>query len=79
MLACATGKHINSATLTCRTAGFEFQKVRLFDVLVSSCAPVGATHEDRPEYRFSLNFVKIDFLYTVQRTGEVVETSMDFS
>ena len=79
MLACATGKHINSATLTCRKAGFEFQKVRLFDVLVSSYAPVGDTHEDRPEDGFSLNFVKIDFLYPVQRTGETVEDSVDFS
>jgi type VI secretion system secreted protein Hcp len=79
MLACATGKHINSATLTCRKAGFEFQKVRLVDVLVSSYAPVGDTHEDQPEDGFSLNFVKIDFLYTVQRTGEAVESSMDFS
>jgi hypothetical protein len=25
----------------------------------------------------SINFVKIDFLYTVQRTGETVESSFD--
>jgi len=78
MLACATGKHIPSATLTCRKGNFEFQKVRLSDVLVSSYSHGGvAQTEDRPEDQFSLNFVKIDFLYTVQRTGEVVETSFD--
>jgi hypothetical protein len=32
-------------------------------------------HEDSPSDRMSLNFVKIDFLYTVQRTGEMVETT----
>ena len=79
MLACATGKHLQSTTLTCRKADFEFQKVRLFDVLVSSYQTGGATDQaDRPEDHFSLNFVKIDFHYTAQRTGEVVETSVDF-
>ena len=77
MLACATGKHVPLATLTVRKSGFEFQKIRLADVLVSSYATGGEIQEDRPEDQFSLNFVKIDFLYTVQRTGETVETSFD--
>jgi type VI protein secretion system component Hcp len=49
----------------------------LADVLVSSYATGGNIQEDRPEDQFSLNFVKIDFLYTVQRTGETVETSFN--
>src|SRR6478736_7780020 len=39
MLACATGKHIPEATLTCRKAGgsqVEFLKIKLADILVSS-------------------------------------------
>src|SRR5262249_19925190 len=79
MLACATGKHIPSATLTFRKSGFEFQKIRLADVLVSSYETTGEIQDDRPEDQFSLNFVKIDFLYTVQRTGETVETFFDSS
>jgi type VI secretion system secreted protein Hcp len=79
MLACCTGRHFKSATLTCRKAGFEFEKVRLEDVIVSSYQTGGNTEEgDRPEDQFSLNFEKIDFLYTVQRTGETVETTFDF-
>jgi type VI secretion system secreted protein Hcp len=80
MLACATGRHLPRATLTCRKAGFEFMKIRLDDVLVSSCETGGrAAEEDRPEDTFTLNFVKIDFLYTVQRTGETIEDTFDFS
>ena len=78
MLACATGRHIQSATLTVRKGGFEFEKMRLSDVLVSSYQMGGDTHEDRPEDQFSLLFVKMDFFYSVQRTGEIVETEVDF-
>ena len=80
MLVCATGRHFSRATLTCRKAGFEFEKVRLDDVLVSSYQMDGDAHEDdRPEDSFSLNFTKIDFLYTVQRTGETVEAAVEFN
>jgi type VI protein secretion system component Hcp len=86
MLACATGRHISLATLTCRKAGgFEFLKIKLSDILVSSYElgahlvdqgfSVLGGHEDSPSDRMSLNFVKIDFLYTVQRTGEMVDTT----
>ena len=80
MLACATGRHFPSATLTCRKAGgFEFLKIRMDEVLVSSYAPGGRTDESFPEESVSLAFAKMDILYTVQRTGETVETSFDFS
>jgi type VI secretion system secreted protein Hcp len=83
MLACATGRHFQQATLTCRKAGganqVEFLKVKLEDLLVSSYAPGGAdAGEDRPTESISLNFSKIDFLYTVEKTGETVETVFDF-
>jgi type VI secretion system secreted protein Hcp len=81
MKACATGQHIKEATITVRKAGsggFEFLKIKLSDILVSSLSPGGAGGDsDLPEDQVSLNFVKIDFLYTVQRTGEVVETDFD--
>jgi type VI secretion system secreted protein Hcp len=80
MLASATGRHLRSAMLTCRTAGqpIEFLKIRLLDCLVSSYQLGGSAGDGNPEDQFSLNFVKMDFLYTVARTGETVETSIDF-
>jgi type VI secretion system secreted protein Hcp len=83
MLACATGRHFPTATITCRKAGgpsqVEFLKIKLSDVLVSSYELGGnATDGNRnPEDGYSLAFVKIDFLYTVPRTGETVETVFD--
>src|SRR5215831_4671794 len=84
MLACATGKHLQSALLTCRTRGsnpIEFLKIRLTDVLVESYQQSGGAGGGPafPEDSFSLFFVKIDDLYTVPSTGEVVEVSFDQS
>ena len=36
MLACATGRTFRQATLTCRNGGFEFLKIKLQEILVSS-------------------------------------------
>jgi type VI protein secretion system component Hcp len=83
MLACATGKHIPQAALTLRSSsGFEFLKIKLSDCLVSSYSLGGdngasSQDSDSPHDSMSINFVKIDFLYTVQRTGETVETGFD--
>jgi type VI secretion system secreted protein Hcp len=82
MLACATGRHSPSATLTLRRGGaangFEFLKIKLTDVLISSYSLGGDTSDTSPTDQVSLNFLKMDFLYTVQRTGETVETTVDF-
>jgi type VI secretion system secreted protein Hcp len=82
MLASATGKHFPSAALTLRRGGFEFLKIKLADCLVSGYQLAGDNTEssedpDSPHDSMTINFVKIDFLYTVQRTGETVETSFD--
>lgn len=81
MLACATGRHFKTALLTCRKAGgdkaVEFLKIKLTDILVSSFQESGSGGGDFPEDSFSLNFAKIEFLYTNQRTGETTETSFD--
>jgi type VI secretion system secreted protein Hcp len=86
MLACATGRHFQKATLTCRKAGAtslaaEFLKIRLDDCLISSYNTEGTAESDvgGPTDQFSINFTKIDFLYTVLKTGETVESSFDFS
>ena len=82
MLACATGRRFQTSTLTVRRAGFEFMKIRLFDCLVSSYDIGGdncstSQNPNSPVDTVSITFAKIDFLYTVQRTGETVETTFD--
>ena len=83
MLACAVGQHLRTATLTCRKAGgagqVEFLKIKLSDCLVTSYSVGGSAGDiaPQPEDEFSLLFAKIDFLYTVARTGEVVEAAFD--
>jgi type VI secretion system secreted protein Hcp len=78
MLACATGRHSQTATLTCRKAGgdkaLEFLKIKLSDVLVSEYDTDGDAmgDADLPTDQCSLRFVKIDFLYTAP-DGEMVE------
>jgi type VI secretion system secreted protein Hcp len=86
MLACATGRHLQKATLTCRKAGgggnsVEFLVITLTDCLVSSYQDGGTAggQDDVPVDEFSLNFAKIDFRYTQPRTGEVVETTFDLN
>ena len=84
MSSCATGKHIPSAVLTCRKAGgtqTEFLKIKLADVLVSSYQNGGNNSgpdaDQFPQDQLSLVFAKIDFLYTVDRTGETSEAEFD--
>lgn len=84
MQACATGVHIREAALTCRKGGgsqHEFLKIKLYDLLVSSYQTEGSPGGEKPETfpsdQVSLFFVKIDFLYTVEKTGEVVQASYD--
>jgi type VI secretion system secreted protein Hcp len=85
MLACATGRHIPTATLTCRKAGgtsqAEFLKIKLSEVLVSSYQTGGSAEGQSavPDDNFSLNFAKVDFIYTVLRSGEMVESTFDFA
>ena len=67
-LACASGKHIKDAVLTCRKAGerqLEFLKIRLTDVLVSSFQQSGSEGgDDTPLESVSLNFAKFEETYT---------------
>jgi type VI secretion system secreted protein Hcp len=81
MIKCATGEHIKEGTLTVRKGGgdkgFEFMKVRLTDVLISSYQNGGSSSDGLPTDQFSLNFGKIEFDYTVEKTGENIHVAYD--
>ncbi|MFI5042453.1 MAG: Hcp family type VI secretion system effector [Acidimicrobiales bacterium] len=65
-LACASGKHIGTATFTARKAGGEqqpFMKIDLGNVLVSSFQEGGAT-DNFPTDQCTLNFQKVIFSYS---------------
>lgn len=68
--ACATGKHIKTAKLTCRKAGEtqqEFYKVNFTDLLVSSYQTGGSAGSSVvPTDQISLNFSKIEIEYAAQ-------------
>jgi type VI secretion system secreted protein Hcp len=75
MEACATGKHLPKATLTCRKAGGTqevFYEVKLEDVLISSYSVAGTSGSDGvPTEEMSLNFTKIEAKYfPMDRSGK---------
>ena len=70
-LACATGEHIKSATLTCRKAGKtqqEFLKWKFTDLLISSYNTGGSGGADVLTIdQVSFNFTKIEISYAPQK------------
>jgi type VI secretion system secreted protein Hcp len=71
MLACASGKHIPTATLTCRRAGEvqqDFLMIKMETVLVSSYSDAGndQANNEVPLDQASLNFGRITFTYVPQ-------------
>lgn len=69
MLACATGDHIKTATLTCRKAGKEQQeylKIKFSDILVSNYQTGGSEGQEVPVESISLNFSKVEMDYKEQ-------------
>jgi type VI secretion system secreted protein Hcp len=67
-LACASGQHIKNAVLTCRKPGktpFEFLKITLTDVLVSSYE-IDGSDEELPLDQVALAFAKVETAYTPQ-------------
>lgn len=69
--ACATGKHIPKAILTCRKAGGsqeEFLKYTFSDVLISSYHTAGSGHSDViPMEQISFNYSKMEVEYKEQK------------
>ena len=67
-LACASGQHLKSAVLTCRKAGkapFEFLKITLSDVLISSYE-IDGSDDELPLDQVALAFAKVETVYTPQ-------------
>ncbi len=71
-IACATGEHFKSATLTARKAGGgqqEYLKITMDDVLVSSYQVGGSAQGDIvPTDQVSLNFAKLEISYKEQKS-----------
>ena len=74
-LACASGKHIKSAVLTCRRAGkapVAFLKITLTDVVITSYE-IDGTQEEPPVDQVGLAFAMIETAYSpVDATGKVL-------
>jgi len=76
-LACATGEHIKSASLTCRKAGKtqqEFLKWKFSDLLISSYQTGGSGGSDViPIDQVSFNFTKIEVQYAPQKADGTLD------
>ena len=70
LLACASGKHYDEATLTIRKAGgdspVDYLKVKMQTVFISSVSHGGTTSDDRHTENVVLNFAKVNVDYTPQ-------------
>jgi type VI secretion system secreted protein Hcp len=67
---CCNGKHYKQALLTVRKAGenpLEYLKIKLQDVLISSISTGGSGGEDRLTENVTLNFGKVEVVYTPQK------------
>jgi type VI secretion system secreted protein Hcp len=74
---CATGKHLDSALLTCLEASETPQKyleITLTDVVVSSYQ-TGGSGDDKPIESMTLNFAKVDQEYFKQDDKGVVTSA----
>jgi type VI secretion system secreted protein Hcp len=85
VLACASGEHIKTATMTARKAGKsqqEYLKLTFTDILVSSYSTGGTGDGDVvPIDSIALNFAKIEFEYKEQKAdgtlGGAIKTHWD--
>ena len=81
MLACASGKHIPTATMTARKAGgrggFEFLFIKMNDVLVTS-SQTQASGDDFPTEAVSLAFAKIEVDYKPQKANGSLGAATSF-
>jgi type VI secretion system secreted protein Hcp len=69
MQACATGKHIATAILTCRKAGgtpLEYLVITMNEVMVSNIQHGGGSNDERTTELVSLNFASLQVEYKVQ-------------
>lgn len=77
-LKCAQGSHIKEALLVLRqsgASGFEFYKIKLTDVLITSVQTSGSSGGDnRPAESISLNFARIEWTYIPQKADGSADT-----
>lgn len=70
MKACLTGKHFPWVKLACTKAGgdenFDFVKIQMDDVVISSVSTGGHGGEDSMTESVSLNFAKVSYTYAEQ-------------
>jgi type VI secretion system secreted protein Hcp len=85
MLATCDGKKIPEAILVLRKSGsegFEYLKITMHNVYVTSVATGGSQGEDRPTESISLNLSKVEVVYTQQKAdgsaGEKTTFGWDF-
>jgi type VI secretion system secreted protein Hcp len=81
-LYCCNGKHIPSAVLTVRKAGetpLEYIIITMTDVLVSAVSTGGSGGEDRLTENLTLNFAKVEFAYTPQKTDGSGDTAVKYT
>jgi type VI secretion system secreted protein Hcp len=73
---CVEGKHVKQGLLTARKTGrapFEFLKIKLEDVVVSSYS-VGGTEADGPQDAFSLAFKRVSYDFVPQKPDGSADT-----
>jgi type VI secretion system secreted protein Hcp len=78
MLACSTGEHIKTATLTARKAGGdqqEYFKITFSDVLVSSYNVSGHSADTLPSDSIGLAFSKIEYEYKPQKVDGTLDAA----
>jgi type VI secretion system secreted protein Hcp len=78
--ACATGKHLNEATITHRKAGkgqVEYLIVKLSDVIITAVTHGGSAGAPIPE-SVSMAFAKIDFEYKPQKADGSLDAGIHF-
>jgi type VI secretion system secreted protein Hcp len=81
MLTLCRGTHYTEAVLTVRRVGanpFEYLKITLNDVLVTSVSTGGTASDDRPTEEITLAFTKVAFEYTPQKADGSSGTPIRF-
>jgi type VI secretion system secreted protein Hcp len=69
IVACCTGEHFDTATLTMRKAGgdaLDFLLIELKDIIVTSVMPAASSSDEVPSETFCLNFASFKFTYQPQ-------------
>lgn len=87
LMACCTGKHFDTATITMRKAGgspLDYVKIELTEVLVTGVTHGGSGGEDLLSESVTLNFAKFKFSYQPQdakgaKKGGAVEATYDIA